>query len=103
MKAKPDLYQVTFKVRPTFAHSMYNEIGTSLFHAWVFAESVQDAGDRAMAIIKQALYEIVSDEFAAHRIENPTPAQEAKALGFSFFVQACRKGEDYGLDEVPFG
>jgi hypothetical protein len=97
---KMKLYSVAIQAQPTADHPCYWDWETCVVVAWLFAESVQNAADRAAAILSELPYEVTSKE---SEVSDPpwtdTPAyvekeREARMTGLAVFVLTTLAGSD---------
>ena len=67
VKGRVNLFQLTLKVRPSTGHPLLHEWDHGFLSVWLFADSDDDAVDRAFTIVDQLPYELAKDDVASVR------------------------------------
>lgn len=105
------LHLVSGKVRPTPGHPLYYEWQFGFLRLWLFADSLEDAKDKALAILEVLPYEQVGEQV---RVESEFPSTEesrqmhgfareqAEKLGLGIEMFAAETGTDEaGFEAMP--
>jgi hypothetical protein len=99
-----NLYRVAAKVRPLPWHPKYYDWQFGFLRIWLFANSVEDAVDRARKISDELPYERIGDEFGVGttektaETEDGSPQESARATGLAIRLL----GVETGADESAF-
>jgi hypothetical protein len=96
------LYRVSARVRPLPWHPKYYDWQFGVLCLWLFADSVDDAVERAKSILSVLPYEHVGTEVAVekHFAQSAKHAvlqaiqEEAKQTGLALQLIACATGTD---------
>lgn len=88
------LYRVALKVAPTPAHPIYYEWQVAIFSVWVFADSEEDAAEKAHVFTKPLPYEVLSPEFLVERV---LPKGKDSVPGSQWEIQGERTARFIGL------
>jgi hypothetical protein len=105
------LWRVSLKVVPTKDHPMFFEVQFAVLHAWLFADSPEQAGERVAAIAEHLPYayyhpagELPGTWQATMRPAGPGDPpefvpheKEAREIGFAMCVDYCATGMDEDL------
>jgi hypothetical protein len=95
------LIRLALKVQPACDHPMFWEWEFGQLYMWLFADSDEDAAERASAILKQLPYEEIGEAigFRDCNLEKPDPRDEfkqretvARQLGLALFLDSLAPG-----------
>jgi hypothetical protein len=110
-----NLYRVSLKVRPVKEHPMFWEVEFGTLHVWLWGDTPEDAGERAVTIVEQLPYERFGKTETwqeswpatvrlaeSHKPTDPPEFekhyQEARSLGIGICLDFCPTG----IDEAGF-
>ena len=98
---KQRLYRCQIPVRPSLAHPKYWEVQSAYLLLFLYAESPEDAADKAVTIAEQLPYElprssakISLQEKPPHQPELESTAECARQCGLGLFLVAMPPGSD---------
>lgn len=98
-----ELFKVDFKIRPTVNHPLFFDMQFGFLAVWIFAESVEDANERATAIVEQLPYEIAGQKARVYEIPSTGPsepahwvlaAEQARKIGLVLQLASVATGAD---------
>ena len=98
---KGQFHKVVIPVRPTPAHPRYYDIQFGALVIWLFADSIQDASDRAIIITDQLPYERAGERTKVFLLgdlpDKPKLevfASQARDVGLAVLFCGCPPGVD---------
>lgn len=99
------LYRVAAKVRPLPWHPRYYDWQFGFLRIWLFANSVEDAVERARLISDELPYERAGDEYCvettdeAPETEDASAQERARAIGLAIRLFCVETGADEAVFE----
>ena len=71
LTADATLHRILLKVRPLPGHPLFWKMQFGFLRMWLFADSAEDAAERAMKLIAELPYERVGDQVAVETRKQP--------------------------------
>lgn len=107
------LHCISFKARPLPGHPRYYAFQVGLLSVWLFANSVEDATERASLIVGALPYERIGDaarfetdfpQTEESRAMNGRAQEEAEQIGLAIRVWTLETGADEtAFESMPLG